>query len=74
MRATILVIMGLFVSIAMSAPSQAAINLGPERQQAAPSPNIIEVDRRCGPGRVWVPRHRNRHGDLVRGHCRPRRR
>lgn len=43
------------------------------RVEAAPSPPIVEVDRRCGPGRHYIRRHRNRAGHWVRGHCSRRR-
>jgi len=35
---------------------------------AAQSP-IVQVDRRCGRGRHYVPRHRNRAGHIVKGYC-----
>jgi hypothetical protein len=47
--------------------SQAVIVPGPA--EVAPGPNVIEVDRRCGPGRVWIRGHRNYRGYWVRGHC-----
>lgn len=51
-------------------PAQAFV---PDRAQAAPAPNIVQVDRRCGRGLHYVPRHRNRAGQLIRGHCVPNR-
>jgi hypothetical protein len=38
------------------------------------SPDIVQVDRRCGPGRHFVRGHRNRRGFWVRSHCAPNRR
>jgi hypothetical protein len=52
-------------------PAQALV---PDRAaQAAPAPTIVQVDRRCGRGLHYVPRHRNRAGQLIRGHCVPNR-
>ena len=33
------------------------------------SPNIVEVDRRCGPYHYYNRGHRNRAGHFIRGHC-----
>jgi hypothetical protein len=64
------VLLGVLPSLA---PAHAAAVPGPgiavER-----SPDIVEVDRRCGPGRHFVPGHRNRRGLWVRSHCAPNRR
>jgi hypothetical protein len=55
------------------APTPAAAMAAPVVPQIETNPNVIEVDRRCGPGRVWIRGHRNRRGFWVRGHCARRR-
>jgi hypothetical protein len=37
--------------------------------EAGTSSNVVEVDRRCGPGWHWRRGHYNRYGHWVRGHC-----
>ncbi len=51
------------------APMPAAAMVIPATPHVMPAPNVIEVDRRCGPGRVWIRGHRNYRGYWVRGHC-----
>jgi hypothetical protein len=68
MRAAAFVVLGFIAVVAAPLQSQAA-TAGATRIQAAPSSNIVEVDRRCGRGAHWVPGHRNRYGHWVRGHC-----
>ena len=51
------------------APTPASAVVVSAVPQIAPAPNVIEADRRCGPGRVWIRGHRNRRGYWVRGHC-----
>lgn len=68
MRVPALLFLGVLAVAAAPAPLRAA-TVAPPLAQAAPSPNIIEVDRRCGPGRHWIARHRNRAGHWIRGHC-----
>jgi len=50
--------------------------------QAAPAPRegvtaanspIVQVDRRCGRGRHFVGRHRDRRGHIIPGRCVPNR-
>jgi hypothetical protein len=64
------VLLGLAPSLA---PAHAAVADAP-RIVRERSPDIVEVDRRCGPGRHFVPGHRNRRGFWVRSHCAPNRR
>jgi hypothetical protein len=51
------------------APTPAAAMVALAVPQITSAPNVIEVDRRCGPGRVWIRGHRNHRGYWVRGHC-----
>jgi len=46
-----------------------AVAVTPDRVGATASPNIVQVDRRCGEDRRWVRTHRDREGRLIRGHC-----
>jgi hypothetical protein len=68
MRVAALLFIGFVGVMAYPEPSH-AVSVSTSRIEAAPSPNIVEVDRRCGPGRHWIHRHRNRAGHWVRGHC-----
>jgi hypothetical protein len=53
---------------AVPLPSHAApVSMG--ELTVGPSSNIVQVDRRCGRGRHYVPRHRNRAGHIVHGRC-----
>lgn len=68
-----LIVLGV-LGVAALAPAPArAMTVRPPTSEAF-SPNIVQVDRRCGPDAHWVRRHHNRAGRLVRGHCSPNRR
>jgi hypothetical protein len=67
LRTFAFVVLG-FLMIAAT-PSSHAASAGVLRTEIGPSPNVVEVDRRCGRGRHWVSGHRNRFGHWVRGHC-----
>ena len=50
-------------------PAHAMVMTPPTAEQLGPSPNIVQVDRRCGRGFHWVRGHRNRYGHWIRSHC-----
>jgi hypothetical protein len=64
--ATLLLIGAAAVASAGASPARA---ITPDHVQAAPSPNIVTVDRRCGEHRHYIRMHRDREGHLIRGHC-----
>jgi hypothetical protein len=68
MRRVALILLGTVAIAALPLPSQ-AVTPAPGHEAAAPSPNIVEVDRRCGAGRHYVRTHRNKQGHLIKGHC-----
>jgi hypothetical protein len=70
LRNAIVLMLGLLAIAGAPSPTQAAPG-SVLRTEIVPSPNIVEVDRRCGRHAHWVPGHRNRYGRWVRGHCRP---
>jgi hypothetical protein len=63
---------GLTALVSVSSVSSATPVLGPAQVTSEASP-IIQVDRRCGRGRHYVPRHRVRGRDgrlhWVAGYC-----
>jgi hypothetical protein len=72
LRGAALLVLG-FLAIVATPSLSLAVTAGVARTEIARSPNIVEVDRRCGRGRHWVSGHRNQYGQWVRGHCRPNR-
>jgi hypothetical protein len=64
--------LGLTALASISSGSNAAPVLGPA-QITSDSSAIVQVDRRCGPGRHLIPRHRVRGRDgrlhWVGGYC-----
>ena len=64
--------LGLTALASLCSVSAATPVLGPAQITSDSSP-IIQVDRRCGPGRHYVPRHRVRGRDgrlhWVAGYC-----
>jgi hypothetical protein len=68
LRAAAVLLFGIVAIAALPAPSE-AVTLGGAQVQVTQSPDVIQVDRRCGPGRRFVATHRDRAGHLVRGHC-----
>ena len=71
MRAASLIILGVLSATALTMAPAQAMTVRPPAADEAYSPNIVQVDRRCGPNAHWVRRHHNRAGHLVRGHCAP---
>jgi hypothetical protein len=69
LRNAFVLMLGLLAIAGAPSPSLAALGSA-LRTEIAPSPNIVNVDRRCGRGARWIPGHRNRYGHWVRGHCR----
>jgi hypothetical protein len=57
------------LALAGMVPEASAAAAGVPRVEAGSSPNIVQVDRRCGPRAHFVPRHRARDGRMIRGHC-----
>ncbi|MGO8918304.1 MAG: hypothetical protein ACLQJR_20585 [Stellaceae bacterium] len=70
MRSALWLLIGV-VAIAAPLPVEAAPFAAP-RSEVGPAPAIVQIDRRCGRGRHYVPRHRRaRDGRIIRGHCAP---
>ena len=69
MRVATLIVLGVLTGVGVAPAPARAIAMTPPTAEVGPSPNIVQVDRRCGPGRHWVRRHRNRDGNLVPGRC-----
>jgi hypothetical protein len=70
MRAAAGIVVALLAFVAFAPVPALAVAVVPGASDIGTSPNIVQVDRRCGHGRHWVPRHRH-HGHLVHGHCAP---
>jgi len=58
----------------LSMPAAQAVPAATDGVKIAPSSGVVEVAGRCGPHQHWVPRHRNRHGKVIHGHCAANRR
>lgn len=68
MRMAALISVGFFCFASYPLPAL-AVPSAAGRAEASSLPNIVDVDRRCGPGRHWVHRYRNKRGHWVRAHC-----
>jgi hypothetical protein len=66
-RLAAVLIFALCFALPLSARAAVPHALGLE---AGPSPNVVEVAGRCGPGRHYVRGHHSRRtGRWIRGHC-----
>lgn len=68
LRIAVLLIAGALALVAGPSPSRALSVVAPEIT-VDQSPNIVQVDRRCGVHGHWVRGHRLRDGRYIRGHC-----
>jgi hypothetical protein len=67
MRFALLLLTGFCLTAPLSAQGT---SLRPTGAEAAASPDIVKVDRRCGRHRHYVPGHRSRRdGHYMRGYC-----
>lgn len=55
----------LWLPISANAASPAATGVGNDPQ----SPAVEQIAVHCGPHAHYVPRHRNKAGHYVKGHC-----
>jgi hypothetical protein len=66
MRSIALLIAVVGVAVPMVSGAAPAL---PNRAEAVSAPNIVLVDRRCGPGGHWIRSGYEKHGKWRAAHC-----